>query len=143
MSLGDTVNYKCKLCGLDKLPGPWCPDCESDQVEDRQRPDPDTRTVPAQSMRVFTVEELEDITEQNPEGIFSKSALIRIRLRQVLDKPGLAIPVRFIAKEFYEAKLFEDYRRASVRVRNVAERDGYKLVTKANCTFIVRPKTKK
>ncbi len=144
MSLGDVVEYRCKLCGLDNLPGPRCPDCKTEVgIEDRFRPDPDTRTRPAQQMRVFTVEELKDITKLNPEGIFSKSALIRIRLRQILEKPGTAVPVRMIAKEFADAKLFEDYRRASVRVRNVAERAGYQLRTEANCTFIIRPKDMK
>ncbi len=142
MSIGDYVRYNCRKCGLDNLPGPKCPDCGGGEFisDGRELPDPDSQLRPAQPLRVYTLEELDELAEKFPGGLFSVSELIRIRLRQLLEKPGTAVALRQVAHEFVDAKYFPNYRRASVRIRSVVQRtEGFKLDTRANCTFIVRP----
>ncbi len=140
MAHRDFVEYRCIVCGLDKLPGPHCPDCNtSNSVRMHIPEEPDT--APLLEKRQYSEEELESLGKDIGTP-FSKSAMIRQYLQKNI-KPGFAVAARDVVNEFWQKgqlKLFPSYRHAAVRVRNVAGQMNWTIKSEGGITFLIRPR---
>ncbi len=139
MAHADYVEYRC-VCGLDKLPGPYCPDCKNGNgVKEHIPVHPNIR--PLIQPRQYSAEEMESFQKGFPKP-FSLSAMIREFLHKNL-APGNGVAATTVVNQFWqqgELKLFDSYRHAAVRVRNVVAQMGWKTTNYGGRTFFLRPK---